>query len=204
VPASKNLKDDPQALSGDPARFVSPADWALLEAVRRGDGSAAQSLYERLYPVVDYTLHRVLRSREPDFDDLVQSAFERIVRAIAEERFLGRSALTTWAAAIAGHVAIDHLRRTVREQSALRDLPPAATLTAPELRMEAREEIRRLQGVLARMPRRLVEPVLLFDVLGHSLEDAAEIMSISKSAAQSRLHRGRQELVRRAGAATKK
>jgi DNA-directed RNA polymerase specialized sigma24 family protein len=70
--------------------------------------------------------------------------------------------------------------------------------------MEAREEIRRLQGVLARMPRRLVEPVLLFDVLGHSLEDAAEIMSISKSAAQSRLHRGRQELVRRAGAATKK
>jgi len=203
VPVSKDLEDDPRARSGAPARFVSRADWALLEAVRHGDGSAAQALYERLYPVVDHTLHRVLRIREPDFDDLVQITFERIVRAIAQERFLGRSALTTWAAAIAGHVAIDHLRRNVREQSALGDLPPAP-VTAPEPRMEAREEIRRLQGVLARMPARLVEPVLLFDVLGHTLEDVAETLGISKSAAQSRLHRGRKELVRRAGTPTGK
>jgi RNA polymerase sigma-70 factor (ECF subfamily) len=183
---------------------VAPGDSALLDAVRRGDGSAAQALYERLFPVIDHALRRVLRVRVADFDDLVQVTFERVVRAIIEDRFLGQSALTTWGAAIAGHVAIDHLRRTVREQNMMRDLEPSATLMAPELRMEARSEIRRLETVLARMPPKLVETLLLFDVFGHSLEDVAEITGVSKSAAQSRLHRGRKQLVRRTGKQSKK
>lgn len=202
MPAPKNVERSKKG--APPGRsFVSPSDRALLTAVQRGDGSAARVLYDRLYPVIDHTLRRVLRVRRSDFDDLVQITFERIVRAIAEDRFGGRSALTTWGAAIAGHVAIDFLRRTVREQNMLRDLQPPASITAPELRMEARSEIRRLHIILARMKPKLVETVLLFDVLGHSLEDVAELTGVSTSAAQSRLYRGRQELLRRAGAKNK-
>jgi DNA-directed RNA polymerase specialized sigma24 family protein len=45
----------------------------------------------------------------------------------------------------------------------------------------------------------LAEAVLLFDVLGHNLQEVASLTGVSLSAAQSRLHRGRKELVRRAG-----
>jgi RNA polymerase sigma-70 factor (ECF subfamily) len=201
VPARKNLDEisNPGAPS-ERAERVSRDDLELVEAVRRGDGGAARSLYNRLYPVVDYTLRRVLRVRVADFEDLLQVTFERIVRAISDERFQGRSALTTWSAAIASHVAIDHLRRAMREHDMLRDLQSPAGVATPELRMEARSEIRRLQSVLAKMNPKLVEAVLLFDVLGHSVEDVADFAGISTSAAQSRLHRGRRELVRRAGA----
>jgi RNA polymerase sigma-70 factor (ECF subfamily) len=176
------------------------SDGALLAAVRGGDATAAAQFYERLYPVVDHALRRVLRRRIPEFDDLVQVTFERVVRAIIEDRFAGHSALTTWAAAIAGHVAIDFLRRSVRERRVLEEFETPLSRGAPERRMEARSEIQRLHAVLSRMKPELAEAVLLFDVLGHSLDEVARLSGISQSAAQSRLHRGRKELVRRAGA----
>lgn len=174
-------------------------DQELLDAIRHGDSSSAARFYDRLYPVIDHSLRRVLRRRIPEFDDLVQVTFERIIRAIIDDRFAGQSALTTWAAAIAGHVAIDFLRRSVRERRVFEELEPGVTRGAPERRMEARSEIQRLHAILSRMKPTLAEAVLLFDVLGHSLQEVASLTGVSPSAAQSRLHRGRKELVRRAG-----
>jgi RNA polymerase sigma factor (sigma-70 family) len=111
----------------------------------------------------------------------------------------GQSALTTWAAAIAGHVAIDFLRRAVRERRAFEECEPEVSRGAPERRMEARSEIQRLHAILSRMKPSLAEAVLLFDVLGHNLQEVASLTGVSLSAAQSRLHRARKELVRRAG-----
>ena len=174
-------------------------DQELLDAIRHGDSASAAMFYDRLYPVIDHALRRVLRRRIPEFDDLVQVTFERIIRAIIDDRFAGQSALTTWAAAIAGHVAIDFLRRSVRERRVFEELEPSVTRGAPERRMEARSEIQRLHAILSRMKPSLAEAVLLFDVLGHSLHEVASLTGVSPSAAQSRLHRGRKELVRRAG-----
>jgi DNA-directed RNA polymerase specialized sigma24 family protein len=39
--------------------------------------------------------------------------------------------------------------------------------------------------------------VILYDVLGHTLAEMAEVLGISEAAAQSRLSRGRKELLRR-------
>jgi RNA polymerase sigma-70 factor (ECF subfamily) len=183
------------------------SDQELLAAVRRGDGSSAQLLYDRLQPAIDHALRRVLRRRSIDFDDLIQVTFERIIRAIIEDRFAGQSRLTTWAAAIAGHVAIDFLRRSVREQRLFSTVEPpdsvpagAAGRPAAEQRLEARSQVHRLHTILAKMKPTLAETVLLYDVLGHSLEEVAALTGVSQSAAQSRLFRGRKELLRRAGA----
>lgn len=181
------------------------SDAELLLAIRRGDGSSAQMLYNRLGPAIDHALRRVLRRRTEDFDDLIQVTFERVIRAIIDNRFGGQSALTTWAAAIAGHVAIDSLRRSVRERrlfSAVSpsDLSPLPNGSRPptERQIEARSEIGRLHTILARMKPALAETVVLYDVLGHSLEEVALLTGVSQSAAQSRLFRGRKELLRRA------
>jgi DNA-directed RNA polymerase specialized sigma24 family protein len=45
-----------------------------------------------------------------------------------------------------------------------------------------------------------VRAVVLYDVLGHSLAEMAAVLDISEAAAQSRLSRGRKELLRRGGA----
>jgi RNA polymerase sigma-70 factor (ECF subfamily) len=181
------------------------SDAELLAAVRKGDGSSAQLLYDRLHPAIDHALRRVLRRRTDDFDDLIQVTFERVIRAVIEDRFEGQSALTTWAAAIAGHVAIDALRRSVRERklfamSVPTDLSPLPSgARAPtERQLEARSEIGRLHGILAKMKPALAETLVLYDVLGHSLEEVAALTGVSQSAAQSRLFRGRKELLRRA------
>ncbi len=63
--------------------------------------------------------------------------------------------------------------------------------------MEARADVERLRGVLARMPASRVETLILHDVLGHSLDEIAKLTQVSAAAAQSRLVRGRKDLERR-------
>ncbi|HEY6725296.1 MAG TPA: RNA polymerase sigma factor [Polyangiaceae bacterium] len=185
-----------------------PSDLELLSAIRRGDGRAAQLLYDRLQPAIEHTIRRVLRQRSEQNDDLVQICFERVLRAIVEDRFAGLSTLTTWASAIAGHVAVDALRRSMRERrlfssTTAAEVSPAALgeRAVTERRLEARSEIQRLHRILAKMKPSLAETLVLHDVLGHNLDEVAALMGVTPSATQSRLFRARKELVRRAGAA---
>ncbi len=185
-----------------PARELG--DHEIVVAIRRGDGSVAKALYDRLHPAIEYALRRVLRHRNADTEDLVQVTFERVIRAIAADRFSGQSALTTWAAAIAGHVAIDYLRRSRLERRLFSDVSPAEAYGRPsgsystEGSLEALSEIQRLQGILSRMSPILAEAVVLHDVFGHTMEEVAAFTGVSEPAARSRLRRGRRELVRRA------
>lgn len=204
----------PSAMAVRPTPFLrprpepEPSDLELLAAIRRGDGAAAQLLYDRLQPAIEHTIRRVLRQRSDQNDDLIQICFERILRAIVEDRFAGMSTLTTWASAIAGHVAVDALRRSMRERrlfssATAAEVSPAALgeRAVTERRLEARSEIQRLHRILAKMKPSLAETLVLHDVLGHNLDEVAALMGITPSATQSRLFRARKELVRRAGAA---
>ena len=195
-------------MSTKPVSSLSPApentlaDSEIVAAIRRGDSSVARSLYDRLQPAIEYALGRVLRHRSSDFDDLVQVTFERVIRAIAADRFSGQSSLSTWAAAIAGHVAIDYLRRAQIERRLFSDALPAEQRMAAsgiywtERSLEARSEILRLHGVLSKLKPKLTETVVLHDVLGYSIEEVAALTGTSQAATRSRLFRGRKELVR--------
>ena len=184
-----------------------PPTWTdeeLLRALRDGDTRAALALYQHLRPAIDRALRRVLHGRHRDFDDLVQSTFERILRGVAQERFEGRSTLRTWASAIAAHVALDALRSGGREAKRMQSEVPVAELETGqrvEVRMEARAELGRVHDILSRMNPDLAETLLLHDVLGHPLDEVAEMKGAGLSATQSRLRRARQELKRRAAAA---
>lgn len=198
----------PVALPRAPLSAVtqSPPSWTdeeLLSALRAGDRRAARALYEQLRPAVDRALRRVLHARHRDFDDLMQITFERILRGVAEDRFEGRSSLRTWASAIAAHVALDALRSGGREAKRIQSEVPVADLAGRprgESCMEARAELNRVHDILSRMNPDLAETLVLHDVLGHALEEVAEMKQAGLSATQSRLRRARQELKRRAAA----
>ena|SRR5450432_4035224 len=185
----------------------APPEDQIVEGLLAGREWAAEALYDRLHPVVDRALRRVLQSNADDHDDLVQVVFERIVRTLTERRFAGACSLSTWATAIAAHVAIDALRARVRERAVVwedraRGDEQAARVSSSNLerQLEARAEIAELHAILGSMDAAQAETVLLHDVHGHELSEIALIMGVSVAAAQSRLVRGRKDLLRRARA----
>jgi RNA polymerase sigma-70 factor (ECF subfamily) len=184
----------------------SPTQEEIVLAIARGDDWAADALYDALQPVVERTLRRILQTSEADYEDLLQTAFEKIVTTLATGRFAGACSLSTWASAIAGHVALDALRARVRSRRVFgRDQASLAiALEAPEpinaeRRLEARAQIQAVQQALGGMKPDQARTLVLHDVLGHELSEIAVMTGVSVAAAQSRLVRGRKELLRRLG-----
>src|SRR5690606_3554545 len=79
----------------------------------------------------------------------------------------------------------------------LEDVPPHAVRPRADVGVEAQIELRRVQGILSRMKPDLAETLVLFEVLGHPVEEIAGLRGATVSATQARLHRARLELRRR-------
>jgi RNA polymerase sigma-70 factor, ECF subfamily len=177
---------------------------AIVAGVVAGERWAHAALYDQLYPVVTRTLEKILRDGSGDYEDLVQVSFERIVRTLIGERRLTVVNLSAWASSIAAHVALDALRGRARERRLFErgnaGSSPADRVAAPSLerQLEARQKLAWLQQTLCRMNADQAQTVLLHDVLGHGLSEIASIMGVTVAAAQRRLSRGHQELLRRA------
>ncbi len=177
---------------------------ALVRGVLAGERWAANSLYQLLYPSIARALQRVLQLPGSDYDDLVQASFERIIRALVAQRGEGIMNLCAWSSGIASHVALDAMRSRIRERGLFRqdEGEDASVLelvgsSSAERRLEARRQLVVVQDVLSRMKPVLAETVVLHDMVGHDLEETAALMNVTVAAAQSRLVRGRKELLRR-------
>ena len=181
-----------------------PTTEAMLAGVVAGERWAHAALYDLLYPVVARTLQKILRDTSGDYEDLVQVSFERIVRTLTGERRVAVQNLAGWAGSIAAHVALDALRGRTRERRLFErssaTAPRIESVPAPNLeqQLEARQKLEWLQKTLARMNADQAQTLLLHDVLGHGLAEVAQLMGVTEAAAQRRLSRGHQELVRRA------
>jgi RNA polymerase sigma factor (sigma-70 family) len=163
------------------------------------------AVYVELKPIVDRAIRRVVTLGSPDHDDLVQSAFERIFRGLRAGGFEGRAQLSTWASVIATRTAIDALRTWRRERSAFRhrlaSMPELEDPPAPqtlERQLEARSELDQIAHMLAGMRPEHSVTVLMHDCMGHEVAEISRLTGVSPAAAQSRLVRGRRELLTRA------
>jgi RNA polymerase sigma-70 factor (ECF subfamily) len=209
LPKSELLALDTHRLTTPTSDETSPSpapasQAALLSGVVAGERWAHEALYDLLYPAVARTLHKILRDPSRDYEDLVQTTFERIVRTLQSERGAQIGNLSGWAGAIAAHVALDALRSRMRErrlfqrESDERAGPESLPAPSLERQLEARKQLEWLQKTLARMNRDQAQTVLLHDVLGHGLNEVAAMTGVTVAAAQRRLSRGHQELLRRA------
>ncbi len=182
----------------------SPNEAELVRGVVARESWAANALYDLLYPTVARSLQRILHHVGPDYEDLVQVTFERILRALPAQGTGGILNLRAWASGVATHVALDALRSRVRERkhfrpeegSELASLEIAGSPNA-ERQLEARRRLAVVQEVLASMKHDLAQAVLLHDLVGHDLQESAALTQVTLAAAQSRLVRGRKELLRR-------
>jgi RNA polymerase sigma-70 factor (ECF subfamily) len=176
-------------------------DDALVRALQQGVATAGAALYDRLFPVVDSTLVRILGRREQDHPDLVQSVFEQVVSSLVKGTYARGCSLTRWACVIAYHVGLNALRSRRRERSVLSreheidDLRgiERAHSNHPDGLLGARAELESVREHLAEMdPGRVV--AMLLHAMGCDLAEIAGLTGVSVAAAQSRLSRGRREL----------
>jgi RNA polymerase sigma-70 factor (ECF subfamily) len=139
---------------------------------------------------------------DSDRDDLTQVAIERVMTTIISGRFSQNCSLRSWASVITQHLAVDTIRARARERRLFDrsitkqplDLVAAGNPT-PERAADNRRRIERLVGALANVNQRRAEAVILHDILGHDLAEMARLTRVSVSAAQSRLVRGRREVL---------
>jgi RNA polymerase sigma-70 factor (ECF subfamily) len=156
-------------------------------------------LYDRVVGVVERTIFRIFGRREGDHDDLIQTTFEQIVITLCRQRFARACSLTTWASTVATHVGLNALRSRQRERRVVdrgqtpEDAPPVSAEGA----LDARLALARVREHLAAMDPVKAETLFLHDALGHDLVEVAHLTGVSVAAAQSRLVRGRKELMAR-------
>lgn len=197
----------PRACASLPRGSVPPPperhaqDDELVEAFQAGRPGAGLALYDRLFPVVDATLVRILGRREHDHADLTQSTFEQIVSTLSKGTFARHCSVAGWAAVLACHVGLNALRSRRRERGVIdrgQELGEHGALeraapTTLESQLRARDELALVRQHLAAMDPDRVTTMLL-NAMGHELTEIAGLTGTSVAAAQSRLSRGRREL----------
>lgn len=176
-------------------------DTQLLDALRAGDPTAAAALHDRVQPVVDRTVARLLGRRDVDHEDLSQLALIEIVYGI--DLFRGECSLDSWCSAISAHVVYKHIRRRQIERRIFEmgdglDDAPSARSDGRDLSI--RSTMRRVHTHLATIEENKAWTYLLHDVFGYDLREIAKITGVTMAAAQTRLTRGRRELHERIAA----
>lgn len=182
-------------------------DWtddAIVDGIMAGNPYAADALYNRVHDVVLRAVGQVVGRSDVDLDDLMQVAFERLIQSLAKGRFARACGLRAWASVLSSRVAIDALRSRKRERSffdksqSSEEAPmPRDGKAGPERQADSRLQLVALRGALSRMKPEKALMVYLHDVMGHDLNEAARLTGVTVAAAQSRLVRGRKELIRR-------
>jgi RNA polymerase sigma-70 factor, ECF subfamily len=191
---------------------ADPSEATLLAAARAGDERAfAQltGLYRRELQVHCYRMVGSLH----DSEDLVQETMLRAWRRLGA--FEGRSSLRRWLYRIATNACLNALEREPRfvlfptggeaEPPAIArvdwlepypdSLLPDPAHSDPQARLDLRESLAlALLAAIQHLPRRQRAMFLLFEVLGWSASEIAELLETSDAAVNSGLQRARATL----------
>ena len=175
---------------------VSDAD--LLAAHVAGDPAAFEEIVRRHRDRLWADAMRTTGDPEEASDALQDALITAYRRA---DQFRGDSAVTTWLHRIVVNASLDRLRRrAVRSALPLpddNDALPGAVVTDPVDHMDRREIQLVVTQALAELPEDQRAAVLLVDVEGWSVEDAARMLGCPEGTVKSRCFRGRAKLAKR-------
>ena len=176
-------------------------DAALLEAHVAGDSGAFGELFtrhrDRLWAVALRTT-----GNPEDAADALQDAMVSAFRRAGS--FRGDSAVTTWLHRIVVNACLDRLRRAkVRAADPLPDdleertgavSPRAGGDNDPEARAISRDRQRVVMAALAALPPDQRAALVLVDMEGYPVQEAASILDVPTGTIKSRCARGRSRL----------
>ncbi|MEU8356008.1 RNA polymerase sigma factor SigM [Nonomuraea sp. NPDC048882] len=177
-----------------PSAAERPAvtDAELLTAHINGDPHAFSEIVkrhrDRMWAVALRTLG------DPDeAADAVQDAFVSAYRKAAT--FRGEAAVTTWLHRIVVNACLDRMRRKSVRPVADDELIEAAERETPLPDQTVEREVSmEVSAALKRLPADQRAALVLVDMMGYSVEDAAQVLQVPSGTVKSRCARGRAKL----------
>ena len=161
-------------------------DAALLRAHAAGDPEAFAEIVRRHRDRLWAVALRTVGDRE-EAADALQDALLSAYRAA--ERFRGDSAVTTWLHRIVVNACLDRIRR--RQARPTVPLPETDVTPAPA---PDRDTALVVREALATLPVEQRAALVLVDVQGYAVAEAAEILGVAEGTIKSRCARGRARL----------
>jgi RNA polymerase sigma-70 factor (ECF subfamily) len=169
-------------------------DAALIQRFLEGDASAFDQLFTR-YQVYVYNIIYGIVGNAEEARDLTQDVFIQVHRSLA--RFRHGSRFATWLYRIAANRAVDAARGArrwsflpIREEASL-TFKASGPETEPEKVLARSEDRTEIQAILMRCSVTHRQVLVLKYYRELSIEEIAETLSCSLSAAKVRLHRAR-------------
>lgn len=164
----------------------------LLAAVAAGDRRALELLMTRHLPGTLALAQRMTGSAD-DADEVAQEAFLRVWRSADRWQPDGPARFSTWLYRVVVNLCLDRRRKAIVVP--IEDAPDAADPAPGGLDVLAsREGSAVVAAALADLPPRQRAAVCLYYFAGKSAPEAARVLSVSASALESLLVRGRRAL----------
>ena len=195
VRAPLMLVPAPRAPEGELLAPAAVDDSTLLAGLKARDSSLSSAFYDRVRPIVDRTLTRLLGARDRDYEDVAQRALFELVDTI--DAFRGECPLNAWISIVAARTTFRAIRRRRVERRLFAEVEAeygSAVTHSHANAVAARQAIERVRGQLEKMDQNRAWTFLLHDVYGYDLKEVGQITGASLAAAQSRLVRGRREI----------
>jgi RNA polymerase sigma-70 factor (ECF subfamily) len=173
---------------------MTDPDAHLAERCRTGDGTALELLFRRYVDRVWRYGWMVSGSREAA-EDIVQDTFVRVAKSLA--KFEGRSTFATWLFALTRSAATEWLRRQRQDQrvrssaTILRLVTPDEGAEADPAAEESKAAVRR---AVAELPSAQRDAVILCELVGMSIADAAAVLGWGASRVKVTVFRARRKL----------
>jgi RNA polymerase sigma-70 factor (ECF subfamily) len=179
----------------------------MLARRKRGRREAVRDTMKNVQSTVDTVVRRLVGSTDPEYEDLVQSSLVNVLATFDGGKFRGDCPPRGWAAVIARNVAVDAIRARARERRVISHDGDAVAderghtegSLGPERLTDLHETLDRVNRALRGLGPKKARVVYLHDVLGYQLEEVATMLGTSVAAAQSRLVRGRKEIIETIG-----
>ncbi|UNZ18411.1 RNA polymerase sigma factor SigM [Streptomyces sp. 891-h] len=183
-------EDAPDGISG-------PDDKELLARHVSGDPEAFGELVRRHRDRLWAVALRTLGDRE-EAADAVQDALISAYRAA--HTFRGQSAVTTWLHRITVNACLDRARKAASRRATLTDdtdrmeqlLEPQESAAAP---VERQDVQRQVVSALSELPVEQRAALVLVDMQGYPVAEAAEVLDVAVGTVKSRCARGRARLL---------
>lgn len=176
-------------------------DKALVKRIVAGDERAFRNMYRLYAPMLLRRLMQWLGNVQ-QAEDCLQQVFLEVVRSL--DRYRGEGKLVSWLNRITTHVVMDLFRQKKRLHALVERITPVAdvylldeTPPIPETLFLQEETKELIHLVLQKLTPEKRVAILLCDMEGLALEEAAAQMGIPPGTVGSRLYHGRREFQKR-------
>ncbi len=168
-------------------------DIDLIGRSKDGDRSAFEELLLKYQDRI-YNLCRCMLRNKEEARDAAQDVFLKAYGGLREYR--PDWAFYTWLYRIAVNTCLDYNKKSrpgsLDDKSDIDDLP--SVHPSPERLYESKETGQAIETALRKLPKKLLETIVLKEIEGLSYEEIAEVLQVSLGTVKSRISRAREIL----------